>query len=59
MAFMDELRDMQSERASAKMPWEGREYDGILNPEKLQPPRMMTKKRLPDIEALNRNFVHQ
>ena len=60
MAFIDELRDKQSERARAKLAREGREYDvGRLDPEKFQPLRMMTKNGLPDIEALKRNFVHQ
>ena len=61
MAFIDELRAKQSERAAAKMAAEGRGNDAhskMLDPAKFQPLRMMTKNGLPDIESLKRNFVH-
>ena len=61
MAFIDELRAIQSERAAAKMAAEGREESApaasMFDPAKFQPLRM-TKNGLPDLESLKRNFVH-
>ena len=59
LAFIDELRAGQSERAAAKVAKEGgRKSASVFDPAKFQPLRTMTKNGLPDIESLKRNFVH-
>jgi hypothetical protein len=58
LAFIDELRVKQADRAGAKMAEEGRtvmEFD----PTKFQPKKMMTKDGKPDLEMLKMVFAHK